>query len=199
MARLPEWHIIRPAGQAPSRLRPLSSNVRQRNTRTCGPYIAGNQAHLFESATSTQTLAEGLAEYYAANPQLKRGDSLSPQARQFFHSHDVVHVLYGCGTSMPDEAIVKLASIFGTTGGMSVLRGYLLHETLEIYTQLPFKSTVAALLSAPYLIIRTLWRCKRQPQSWPWQDHQQYLSVSLVDLRARFGIRAARTAAKCAA
>ncbi len=63
--------------------------------------------HRFESPRSTQTLAEGLAEYLAAHPNLKRDDQLaSAEARQFFRAHDIVHVLYGCGTSMPDEAIV---------------------------------------------------------------------------------------------
>lgn len=82
--------------------------------------------HAFESPHTTQTLSEGLAEYFAANPMLKReADLLSPQARQFFRSHDAVHVVYGCGTSMSDEAIVKLASIFGTRGGLDVLRGYI--------------------------------------------------------------------------
>ena len=106
-------------------------------------------AHEFESPHTTQTLAQGLAEYFAANPMLKRSaDLLSPEARQFFHSHDVVHVVFGCGTSMPDEAIVKLVSIFGTTGGLGVLRGYLNHETLDIYRKLPLGSTVLALLMA---------------------------------------------------
>jgi hypothetical protein len=99
--------------------------------------------HQFETAQSNQTLAEGLAEYFAANPTLKReSDLLSPEAKQFFLSHDIVHVLYGCGTSMPDEAIVKLSSLFGTTGGVAVLRGYTNHETLDIYTKLPLESVM---------------------------------------------------------
>jgi hypothetical protein len=45
----------------------------------------------FESAQSEQTLAQGLAEYFAANPSLKRDSTLqSSQARKFFRSHDVV-------------------------------------------------------------------------------------------------------------
>jgi hypothetical protein len=75
------------------------------------------QRDQFQSPASIQTLAEALTEYYAVNPELKRGDALSPEARAFFRSHDVVHVIYGCGTSMPDEAVVKLASVFGTSGG----------------------------------------------------------------------------------
>jgi hypothetical protein len=148
--------------------------------------------HRFESAASTQTLAEGLAEYFAAHPELKREDQLSSaQARRFFRSHDIVHVLYGCGTSMPDEAIVKLASLFGTTGGLDVLRGYTHHETLPIYRRLPVGSTLLALLTAPYLVVRTIWRCSRQHRRWPWADNQQYMDCSLAELRRSFGIRVA--------
>ena len=148
-------------------------------------------ASQFQSPESMQTLAEALAEYYSANPHLKRGDELSPEAREFFLSHDVVHVLYGCGTSMPDEAIVKLSSLFGTTGGFSILRGYRLHESLDIYLELPLGSTLIAFVSAPYLIARTLWRCSRQRARWPWSNHDPYMHTALRELRARFGIRVA--------
>ena len=148
--------------------------------------------HRFESAASTQTLAEGLAEYFAAHPELKREDQhSSAQARRFFRSHDIVHVLYGCGTSMPDEAIVKIASLFGTTGGLDVLRGYTHHETLPIYRRLPVRSTLLALLMAPCLVVRTVWRCSRQHRRWPWADNEQYMHCSLADLRTTFGIRVA--------
>jgi len=127
--------------------------------------------HQFELPDSTQTLAEGLAEYFAANPMLKRdADLLSAQARQFFRSHDTVHVVYGCGTSMPDEAVVKLASLCGTTGGLG---------------------TLLALLAAPYLIARTLWRCLRQRRRWPWEGHDELMHVPLREIRARFGIKVA--------
>jgi len=149
-------------------------------------------SHLFESPVSTQTLAEGLAEYFEGHPDLKREEHLiSSEARQFFRSHDIVHVLYGCGTSMPDEAIVKLASLFGTTGGLQVLRGYAHHETLGIYRRLPVSSTVVALLISPYLLARTIWRCSRQHRRWPWADNEQYMSRSLAELRSTFGIRVA--------
>jgi len=154
--------------------------------------------HQFETPHSTQTLVEGLTEYFAANPDLKReSDLLAPEAKQFFLSHDIVHVLYGCGTSMPDEAIVKLSSLFGTTGGFAVLRGYTNHETLGIYTKLPLGGTVLALFAAPYLFARTLWRCTQQKQRWPWVQNHQYLNTPLHELRSKFGIKVthARSAA----
>jgi hypothetical protein len=145
----------------------------------------------FQSASTTQTLAEGLAEYYAANAGLKRGATLSPDAQAFFRSHDAVHVLYGCGTTMPDEAVVKLASLFGTSAGFSVLRGYLLHDSIDIYRRLPFGSTVKALVMAPYLIARTLWRCMHQRDKWPWADFERHANTPLRELRGRFGITVA--------
>jgi hypothetical protein len=149
-------------------------------------------AHRFESPRTTQTLAEGLAEYCAAHSELKRENQLaSAEARQFFRSHDIVHVLYGCGTSMPDEAVVKLASLFGTTGGMHVLRGYVHHETLDIYRRLPLTSTLVALLASPYLVARTIWRCSQQLRRWPWAENECFMNVQLDELRAMYGIRVA--------
>jgi hypothetical protein len=153
----------------------------------------------FQSPASIQTLAEALIEYHAANPELKRGDALSPEARAFFHSHDVVHVIYGCGTSMPDEAVVKLASVFGTSGGFSILRGYRLHESVDIYRRLPLGSTLIALLASPYIIARTLWRCACQRSKWPWSSHEQYMQSPLHELRAQFGIEVAHKSRRSAA
>jgi ubiquinone biosynthesis protein Coq4 len=148
--------------------------------------------HRFQSPQTTQTLAQGLTEYFEANPSLKRASDLpSFEAKQFFHSHDTVHVLYGCGTTMPDEAIVKLSSLFGTTGGLGVLRGYALHAMLDVYTQLPLLGTAVAILASPYLIVRTVWRCMRQSRRWPWVEHEHFMNTPLNELRQQFRIRVA--------
>jgi hypothetical protein len=147
------------------------------------------QLALYQAQTSQQSLAQGLEEYYATNPHLKRGTQLSDEARDFFRSHDVAHVLYGCGVSLPHEAVVKLSSLFGTTGGMSVVRGYLLHESLDIYRKLPVGDTLLALAVAPYLVIRTIWRCARQQARWPWTGHESFMDMPLCEIRSRFGIK----------
>ncbi len=135
------------------------------------------------------TLAQGLAEYYAANPASKRGDKLSPRAREFFRCHDIVHVVYGCGTTMREEAVVKLASVFGTSGGLTVLRGYLLHESRDIYRKVPLGGTVTALLAGPYLVVRTIWRCVHQSRRWPWDRNEEYMDQELGTIRERFRIK----------
>jgi hypothetical protein len=158
-------------------------------SRAAKPAVGG---HAFESQNTTQTLGQGLAEYFAANPMLKRGaDLTSPESRQFFRSHDAVHVVYGCGTTMVDEAIVKLSSIFGSTGGLAVLRGYALYESLDIYRRLPIAGTALALAAAPYLVARTVWRCIRQSRRWPWERFDEFLDVPLHEIRAQFRITVA--------
>jgi len=146
----------------------------------------------YQNQDSDLTFAEGVAEYYAAHPFLKRGDALSAEARAFFRCHDAIHVLYGCDTTLTQEAIVKLSSIFGTTGGMSVLKGYALHDSIDIYRQLKISDIVATILASFVVVPRTLWRCARQKARWPWSDFTEFETASLAELRRRFGIRVVR-------
>lgn len=146
----------------------------------------------YARASTRLTLRAGLSEYFAVHAGLVREESLSSdEARRFFRSHDAVHVVWGCGTSMMDEAVVKLASLWGTTGGVRVLRGYMLYESLDIYRKLPLRGTLLAIAAAPWLIARTLLGCIRQADRWPWDAYEAYLDVPLAETRARFGIRIA--------
>lgn len=145
--------------------------------------------HAFEAQDCTMTLAEGLADYYARNPLLTRGESLSGPAAEFFRCHDAAHVVFGCGTSLTDEAIVKLSSIFGTTGGLSVLRGYALYESLDIYRTLPLSEMLKTLSVATVVVPRTIFRCLRQRARWPWSAFDDLQNLRLCDIRRMFGIR----------
>lgn len=91
--------------------------------------------HAYQQQDSRQTLAQALEEYHAVHPGLSDAYAMSPEGEAFFRRHDVVHVIYGCGIDLDDEAVVKIASMVGTTAGLGVLRGYVLHETLDIYRQ----------------------------------------------------------------
>jgi hypothetical protein len=145
--------------------------------------------HDFEQAHCRLTLREGLAEYRLKNPGLLRGESLSPDAAAFFRCHDAAHVVFGCGTTLAHEAVVKLASIFGTTGGFGVLRGYRQHEAFDMYRALDVSEVLITIAISPWIVTRTLWRCWRQTQRWPWAGFDVLLDRPLSDLRAEYGIR----------
>jgi len=138
---------------------------------------------------SQQTLDEGLAEYFAAN-QAELSDRLnSDAARDFFTAHDTAHVVFGCTIALPDEAYVKICSMFGTSEGLRVLRGYALAESKEIYGELTPREMVETAFRSLQLVPKSMWRCLRMHERWPWRDHQQFLDLPLSAIRKRFGIR----------
>ena len=62
---------------------------------------------------STQTLREGLDEYYALNPHLTLPATQPPEFAKILEAHDVGHVIYGCDTGMYDE--LKILPLFWWT------------------------------------------------------------------------------------
>ncbi|MEO1620291.1 MAG: hypothetical protein AAFU53_04560 [Cyanobacteria bacterium J06632_3] len=52
---------------------------------------------------STQTLREGLKEYYAANPHVTLPDTQTADFGRILAAHDALHVIYACDTGMYDE------------------------------------------------------------------------------------------------
>jgi len=147
--------------------------------------------HSFERQASVQTLAQGLAEYYDAYPELAKGRGMSVAAQEFFRCHDAAHVVFGCGNTLDDETVVKIASLFGTTAGFGVLKGYRLHESLEIYKTLRLRDVLRSLGQSAFLIPRTIIRCLRQRSRWPWEGFEEHLRVPLCDIRKEYGIRVA--------
>lgn len=150
--------------------------------------------HAYQEQESQQTLAQALQEYHAVHPGLSQARHMNPKAAFFFRCHDTVHVVFGCGVELDDEAVVKIASILGTTAGLSVLKGYVLQESLDIYWQLRVVDVLRAIGHAVVIVPRTVIRCLSQRGRWPWSDHEQYLDVSLQAIRQQFGIKVAHQA-----
>lgn len=138
---------------------------------------------------SGQTLAEALREYRAAHPGLDAPRTMSAQARAFFAAHDAAHVVFGCTTSLDDEAAVKIASVLGTTAGLGVLHGYGLRESARVYRRLTAVQMIGTAVRSAWIVPRVAWSCLRQSERWPWGGEDRFGDVPLVTLRRRFGIR----------
>lgn len=147
--------------------------------------------HAYQDQYSQQTLAQALQEYHVVHPGLSEACHMSPEAACFFRCHDTAHVVFGCGVDLEDEAAVKLASMLGTTAGLGVLRGYARNESLEIYRQIRVWDGLRAIVRAVVIVPRTVLRCARQHDRWPWSDHDRYLDVTLRAIREQFGITVA--------
>ncbi len=134
------------------------------------------------------TLEQGLAEYWGARDDLVTGRGSSEQAREFFRCHDAAHVVFGCGTTLSQEAIVKIWSLFGTTAGLRLLRDYRLPESKEIYRTLRWHEIAGTVVVSLIFVPIVLGRCLRMSKRWPWSEFHSYLSVPLVEIRKEFGI-----------
>jgi hypothetical protein len=97
-------------------------------------------------------------------------------------------VVFGCTTDLLDEAVVKIWSFFGTTGGLGLLRGYRLPESQKIYEKLPVPEIVRTAVRSLVAVPITLWRCVRMRKRWPWSDFDPYRRVPLAEIRREYGI-----------
>ena len=146
------------------------------------------QSREYQHPDTSLTLESGLAEYYASRDDLVGGRGVSTAAREFFRCHDAAHVVFGCSTTLLNEAIVKTWSFFGTTRGLRLVREYRLPEAQEIYEQLDWSSITRTALRSVTVMPRVMARCMRMHKRWPWSDFDAYRHVSLPELRREFGI-----------
>jgi len=143
----------------------------------------------FQSRDCEMTLREGLGEYYGSRDDLVTGRGASDSARKFFRCHDVAHVVFGCSTTLTNEAMVKIWSFFGTTAGLSLVRDYRSPESKEIYEQIKWSGVVGTAMPSLMNVPRVLFRCLRMRKRWPWTDFERYENVRLDEIRREFGIR----------
>ena len=143
----------------------------------------------YQHSDTSLTLGSGLAEYYASHADLVTGRGVSSPAREFFRCHDAAHVVFGCSTTLLNEAMVKIWSFFGTTRGLSLVREYRLPESQEIYEQLEWGPIAHTALRSVTVVPRVMARCIRMHKRWPWSDFETYRQVPLRELRHEYGIR----------
>ncbi len=143
----------------------------------------------YQNSDTTLTLESGLAEYYASGTDLVNGRGVSSAAREFFRCHDAAHVVFGCSTTLLNEAMVKIWSFFGTTRGLRLLREYRLPESQEIYEQLEWGAIARTASRSLTVVPRVMARCLRMNKRWPWSDFEAYRLVPLQELRREYSIQ----------
>lgn len=142
----------------------------------------------FQAPDCQMTLEEALSEYHGSREDLVTGRSASETAQEFFRCHDAAHVVFGCSTTLTNEAMVKIWSFFGTTAGLSLVRDYRSPESKEIYQQIPWQEVPRTALRSAVNLPRVFLRCRRMRKRWPWSGFEAYTDVSLAEIRREFGI-----------
>ncbi len=143
----------------------------------------------YQRALSSQTLREGLAEYEQRNPTLNDARVATHDGADFFRCHDAVHVVFGCDTSLLNEAMADAWTLFGTTVTLKRFYGFMkIEEHQEIIGKLGWLVVVRTFFQSVPLVLRIIYRSTKMKKAWPWDDYPTYLDVSLRDIREEFGI-----------
>lgn len=141
---------------------------------------------------TTITLQKGLEQFYETHQEnLSHLDcNLPKDVKDFFKSHDIAHVIFGCDISLYGEGSVKVWTVFGTTLGFwKHISEYNKANAFDLSKKLPFttvlKDFFKLLISIPLLVIRA----KKMNKRWPWKGFENYLETPIHEIRKEFNIR----------
>lgn len=141
---------------------------------------------------SNITLRQGLEKFRSqCKGRLSHDqEDTSSEAKVFFESHDIAHVLFDCDITLYGEGSVKIWTIFGTTLGFwNHLRGYQDANAFELSKGFPIthiaRNLLKFLIAVPKIIIRT----RRMSKPWNWAGFEPYLDKPISEIRIEFNIR----------
>lgn len=138
------------------------------------------------------TLRQGLEKFrneYKERLRHEKRDA-SMEAKAFFESHDIAHVLFGCDITLYGEGSVKIWTIFGTTLGFwNHLKGYQDANAFALAKDFSIlhilKNIFKFLIAIPIIIIRA----KQMSKPWNWVGFEQYLDTPISEIREEFNIK----------
>ena len=158
-----------------------------------------NKRPRYTDKNSTQTLHEGLEEYYAVNSDFTHPSKMPPDFAKIMLAHDASHVIYGCDTNMYDE--LKILPLTFWTSDFK-FRDYLRERQNPavdvMYDDLVKRQGVLWLYGLIALVLPRLmpevvsmWFKTRKRQRYiPYLNFELFLNRSLLDIRQEFDLLA---------
>ena len=148
---------------------------------------------------STQTLEEGLAEYYALNPHLTPPETQPPDFARILRAHDVGHVIYGCDTGMYDE--LKLLPLFWWTSECTFQRfrdmrmknvaviDVMYNDLIRDKGGLWLYGSILRVLPRVVLGLIPIWfKTRNRQKLLPFLDFEPLMERSLLDIRQEYNL-----------
>ena len=143
----------------------------------------------YQNPDATLTLAEGVAEYRRAFPDLIDTGQVDEELGRFLRAHDRCHVLFGLDTSIRDEAMADTWTLFATDVSWKEYGSYLRRpEVNNLFAEAGYWAiTVESLKHIPDMV--AAWRhARRMSAKWPFWHNEGYLERSVCEVRLEFGI-----------
>ncbi len=146
----------------------------------------------YQEQDSQQTLAEGLAEYYAVNGQrVSPPPSLPPESRALFRNHDVCHVIFGLDTTLADEGMADVRTLLSCDVGWRRYARYMTSDpqAKAIFKELGYARAIWATLIIIPRMMRAIGEAWRTSKRWPWEAPADHFDRPLAALRREYGVR----------
>ncbi|MBW4534465.1 MAG: hypothetical protein KME09_11070 [Pleurocapsa minor HA4230-MV1] len=149
---------------------------------------------------STQTLQQGLEEYYAINSNITDPRKLPPEFAQILLAHDITHIVLGCDTNMYDE--IKLlplsfwTSDFKFSDYLNTRKDPKIRPAIDImYDDLIKQHGLWLYSSILFVLPRLLpeviviwFKTRGTRKYYPFLDYEFLLNRSLLEIRQEFSL-----------
>ncbi|MEM1367311.1 MAG: hypothetical protein AAGG02_04685 [Cyanobacteria bacterium P01_H01_bin.15] len=154
-----------------------------------------NRIPKYIDKNSTQTLSEGLAEYYSFNSHITDPTTQPLEFARILRAHDVGHVIYGCDTGMYDE--LKILPLFWWTSECT-FQEYLrmknspavdvmYEDMIKIKGELWLYLSILRVLPGVILELIPIWfKTRNRKKLLPFLDFEPLLNRSLFEIRQEF-------------
>ncbi len=139
-----------------------------------------------------RTLRQALEKFHTENRDYlsHNKNGISSEAKTFFKSHDITHVLFGCDISLFGEGSVKIWTIFGTTLGFwNHIRAYKEANAFELSKNYSIGHYVSNIFKFLVAIPVLIMRARNMYKPWPWSEFEPYLDMPISEIRKEFNIQ----------
>ncbi|WP_228055595.1 ubiquinone biosynthesis protein COQ4 [Lusitaniella coriacea] len=136
------------------------------------------------------TLQEAIQELRALEAQKNDiSAQMSDEMRKIFESHDAVHVLFACGTTIEDEIAAHVWMVFGTTAKLSEMHHAVANrEHRTVLSGIGHFKLLNIWIGCLPRIFTILAKCLRMKKRFPLEELSRLKELSLCDLRYEYGI-----------
>jgi len=142
-------------------------------------------------ANSSQTLLEAIRELHVAEgTDNDAAEYISPELLNDIELHDVIHTVFACPTNLKGEILAHIWSVFGTSLSIKDMHRVSSHaDHKQVLREIGHIKLLKTWFKNFPNIIRIVYRSKKMHKKWSAREFEQYLEMTLQEIRAEYGIQ----------
>lgn len=139
---------------------------------------------------SPQTLFNAIRELrQAEGVEYGASESFAPELLNDIDSHDAIHVLFACPTSLSGEVVAHIWTLFGTDTSIQDMHRVNAHEDhRSVLREIGYFRLLSMWVSSIPLVFRALYGVMRMRRRFPSSRFTDFLDHRLVDIRSEYRI-----------